>query len=105
MGKRVLVAARDLFFRSKLTAVVQAAGAELTRDDAACDLAVVELGPADVVERIRALAGAGGTGAGVRVARDAERAARRAGRGGGGGGELRRGGKTQETAGRGRPRA
>ncbi|MGH7546997.1 MAG: hypothetical protein ACREMM_02325 [Gemmatimonadales bacterium] len=59
MGKRVLVAARDLFFRSKLTAVVQAAGAELTRDDAACDLAVVELGPADVVDRIRALAGRG----------------------------------------------
>lgn len=59
MGRRVLVAARDLFFRSKLNAVVRAAGAELTNDDAACDLAVVELGPADVVDRIEAIAGRG----------------------------------------------
>lgn len=59
MSRRVLVAARDLFFRSKLTAVVRAAGAELTSDDAACDLAVVELGPADVMDRIQALVGRG----------------------------------------------
>jgi len=59
MAKRVLVAARDLFFRSKLTGVVQAAGAEVTRDDTMCDLAVVELGPADVEARIRALVGRG----------------------------------------------
>ena len=58
MGKRVLVAARDLFFRSKLQGVVQAAGAEVTRD-APCDLAVVELGGAGVEDRIRDLVGRG----------------------------------------------
>lgn len=47
MPKRVLLATADLLFRSKLGGVVTAAGAELTRDEAACDLAVLELaGPA-----------------------------------------------------------
>jgi hypothetical protein len=58
MGKRVLVAARDLFFRSKLQGVVQAAGAELTREEP-CDLAVLELGAAGVADRIRDLVGRG----------------------------------------------
>jgi hypothetical protein len=54
MGKRVLVAARDLFFRAKLNAVIQAAGAESTTDEP-CDLAVLELGRSGVEERIQAL--------------------------------------------------
>lgn len=57
MGKRVLVATRDLFFRSKLEAVVRAGGGELVQDE--CDLAVVELGGADAEARIRALVGRG----------------------------------------------
>lgn len=56
MAKRVLVAARDLVFRSKLVAVLKAAGAEATHDAAACHLAVIELGAPDVDGRIRALA-------------------------------------------------
>ena len=58
MGKRVLLAARDLFFRSKLQGVVQAAGAAVTRESP-CDLAVVELGGLGVEDRIRALVGEG----------------------------------------------
>jgi len=54
MGKRVLIAARDLFFRSKLNGVVQAAGADVTRDPP-CDIAVVELGGADAAQRIQDL--------------------------------------------------
>jgi hypothetical protein len=50
----VLLATRDLFFRSKLGAVVQAAGGEVTRNESACDVAVIELG-ADSEQRIRAL--------------------------------------------------
>ena len=47
MAKRVLLVTADLLFRSKLAAVVAAAGGEVTRDEAACDLAVLELaGPA-----------------------------------------------------------
>ena len=41
--KRVLLATADLLFRSKLGSVVTAAGAEVTRDETACDLAVLEL--------------------------------------------------------------
>ena len=59
MAKRVYVGARDLFFRSKLRAVVQAAGAESAGDDAACDLAVIELGTADAETRVRALVARG----------------------------------------------
>src|SRR5207247_5265502 len=44
MAKRVLLVTRDLLFRSKLGGVVAAAGAEVSRDEAACDLAVLELG-------------------------------------------------------------
>ncbi len=58
MGKRVLVVARDLFFRAKLQAVVEAAGAEVVKDEASCDVAVVELDPA-VDARIRGLVARG----------------------------------------------
>ena len=53
MAKRVLLATKDLFFRSKLQAVVRSAGAEVTREEA-CDLAVVELG-AGQIETVRRL--------------------------------------------------
>jgi hypothetical protein len=59
MGKRVLVVARDLFFGAKLAAVVTAAGGEVVRDDAECDVAVVELGGPDTEGRVRALVGRG----------------------------------------------
>ena len=52
--KRVLVECRDLFFRGKIHAIVQSAGAELTRDEPA-DLAVIELGKLNVEARIREL--------------------------------------------------
>lgn len=45
---------RDLLFRGKLQEVVRAAGAESVRDEP-FDLAVVELGRANVQERIREL--------------------------------------------------
>jgi hypothetical protein len=44
VGKRVLLVTADLMFRSKLAGLVAAAGGEVTRDEARCDLAVVELG-------------------------------------------------------------
>jgi len=52
MPKRVYLATTDLVFRSKLGAVVQVAGAEVTRDEAACDLVVIELGGRDTAARI-----------------------------------------------------
>lgn len=78
MGKRVLVAARDLFFRSKLAAVVTGAGGEVVRDESACDLAVVELGGGDAEARIIALVGRGipVLAFGSHVKADALRAAR-----------------------------
>jgi len=54
MPKRVLVECRDLFFRGKLQEVVRSAGAEPTRDEP-FDVAVVELGKANVETRIRGL--------------------------------------------------
>ena len=42
-GRRVHLLTRDLLFRGKLAGVVGAAGGEVTRDSAECDLAVVEL--------------------------------------------------------------
>src|SRR5213592_4212365 len=59
MPRQVFVATRDLFFRSKLARVVVAAGAELTRDEAACDLAVLEIEPAGSTDRIATLAARG----------------------------------------------
>jgi hypothetical protein len=52
MARRVLLATRDLLFRSKLGAVVAAAGAEVSRDEACCDVAVLELGGPEAPERI-----------------------------------------------------
>jgi hypothetical protein len=78
---KVLVATRDLFFRAKLGAVVQAAGAEAVRDETACDLAVIELGGPDAEPRIRALVARGipVLAFGSHVKADALRAAREAG--------------------------
>ena len=59
MAKRVLVETPDLLFRSKLAAAVTAAGGEVTRDAGACDLAVLELGPVDARDRIRAFVARG----------------------------------------------
>ena len=55
MAKRVLLATPDLLFRSKLRAVVAAAGAEVSRDETACDLVVLELTGAGTAERIAQL--------------------------------------------------
>lgn len=52
--KRVLVECRDLFFRGKIQAVLDAAGGALAREDP-LDLAVLELGKPGVDERIRDL--------------------------------------------------
>ncbi len=78
---KVLLATRDLFFRSKLGAVVQAAGGETTREEAACDLAVIELGTPDAEQRMRALVARGipVLAFGSHVKPDALRAAREAG--------------------------
>jgi len=56
--KRVLVDCRDLFFRAKLQAILAASGAEPAREEP-YDLAVVELGKADVPQRISDLVGRG----------------------------------------------
>lgn len=56
MVKRVLVVARDLVFKSKLRAVVTAAGAEVVTDETQCDLAVVEIEAPQWEARIRGLA-------------------------------------------------
>lgn len=81
MGRRVLLATRDLLFRSKLGAVVAAAGGEVTKDEAACELAVIELDAAGAEERIRALVGRGVPvlAFGSHVKADLLRAAREAG--------------------------
>jgi len=78
---RVLVATRDLMFRSKLGAVVQAAGAEGTRDEAAADLVVLDVEAPGAVERIRGLVGQGVAvlAFGPHVQTDLLRAAREAG--------------------------
>jgi hypothetical protein len=77
---KVFLGTRDLFFRSKLGAVVQAAGGELTRDEGTCELAVIELG-VDAEPRIRALVARGipVLAFGSHVEADALRAAREAG--------------------------
>jgi len=59
MAKRVYLATTDLVFRSKLGVAVGTAGAEVTRDEAVCDLAVIELGGPVATESIRALVARG----------------------------------------------
>src|SRR2546430_10604403 len=81
MTKRVWLATRDLLFRSKLGGIVAAAGADLSRDQAACDLAVVELGGSGATERIGELVRRGipGLAYGSHVQGERLRAARDAG--------------------------
>jgi hypothetical protein len=81
MAERVYLATTDLVFRSKLAAVVTGGGAEVTRDEAACDLVVVELDAPGALDRVRAAAGRGGSvlAFGAHVDADALRAARDAG--------------------------
>ena len=55
MAKRVWLATRDLLFRSKLGGVVAAGGGEVSRDEGACDLAVLEFGGPGAIERIAEL--------------------------------------------------
>ena len=51
--RRVYLLTRDLLFRGKLGGVVEGAGGSVTRDAAACELAVVELESRGWEERIR----------------------------------------------------
>ena len=53
MARRVYLLTRDLVFRGKLGGVVAAAGGEVTRDPARCDLVVVELEAREWEDRIR----------------------------------------------------
>ena len=55
----MLLATRDLIFRSKLGAVVQAAGAEATRDEDAADLVALDVEAPGAIEHIRGLVGRG----------------------------------------------
>jgi hypothetical protein len=57
--RRVYLLTRDLVFRGKLGGLVAVAGGEVTRDAAACELAVIELGAAGWEERVRELTGRG----------------------------------------------
>jgi hypothetical protein len=59
MAKRVYLATRDLLFRGKLGAVCAAAHAEVVRDEAACDLAVLELDAAGAADQLRGLVAQG----------------------------------------------
>ena len=81
MPRQVFLGTRDLLFRSKLARVVAAAGAELTRDEAACDLAVLEIEQAGLTHRIATLAARGTPvlAYGSHVRADLLRAAREAG--------------------------
>ncbi len=54
----MLVECRDLFFRGKLQAILTTSGAELVRAEP-CDVAVIELGAADVPQRIAQLVARG----------------------------------------------
>jgi hypothetical protein len=81
MAKRVYLATRDLVFRSKLSEVVASAGADATRDEAACDLAVLDVAAPDALERIRGFVARGVAvlAYGPHVDADLLRAAREAG--------------------------
>ena len=57
--KRVCLLTTDLLFRSKLDAVVAAAGGAVTRDEAGCDLAVVDLADGARAGRIGDFVGRG----------------------------------------------
>jgi len=59
MGKRVWVSARDLTFRSKLRAVVEAAGGQVVGAAAEAEVGVIEVGVPGWEERVRELVGRG----------------------------------------------
>jgi hypothetical protein len=59
MPTRVLVETRDLLFRAKLRTAAETAGADVVRDAAGCDLAVLDAQNAGAAERIRTLVGQG----------------------------------------------
>jgi hypothetical protein len=79
--KRVLLVAPDLLFRSKLGAVIAESGAEVSRDEAASDLVVIELGDSRAIDRIGQLVERGITvlAYGAHVRPELLRAARDAG--------------------------
>jgi hypothetical protein len=81
LATRVLLVTTDLVFRSKLAGVIAAAGGEVTRDEAQCDLAVLELGGRPAAERVGDLVRRGirVLAFGAHVQPDALRAAREAG--------------------------
>jgi hypothetical protein len=57
--KRICLLTADLLFRSKLGAVVAAAGGEVTRDEAGCDLAVIDVADATRAGRVGEFVGQG----------------------------------------------
>lgn len=77
---RVLLETTDLFFRAKLDGLIRSCGCQPTRVPPA-DVAVIELGKPDALQRIGVLADAGipVLAFGSHVAADALRAAREAG--------------------------
>jgi CheY-like chemotaxis protein len=81
MPKRVLLVTKDLLFRSKLGAVVAAAGGEVVKDVAGCDLAVMDIEIPGAIDRIRGLVTSGTPvlAYGSHVLADLLRAAREAG--------------------------
>jgi predicted DsbA family dithiol-disulfide isomerase len=80
-GMKVLLATRDLIFRSKLGAVVREGGGEMARDEESSDLVVLDVEAPGAVERIRGLAlqGVSVLAFGPHVRADLLRAAREAG--------------------------
>lgn len=81
MAKRVFLATRDLLFRAKLGGAVAAAGGEVSRDEGACDLVVLDLTDPAALGRIGDLVGRGAAvlAYGAHVQPEALRAARAAG--------------------------
>ena len=81
MGKRVLLAGADLLLRSKLAGVVDAAGGEITREEAQCDLAVVAIEAPGAQDRVKEMIarGVAVVAFGPHVRADLLRAAREAG--------------------------
>ncbi|HYT72507.1 MAG TPA: hypothetical protein VEK78_14075 [Gemmatimonadales bacterium] len=80
MPKRAFLGTHDLLFRSKLEGLVKAGGWEVTRDEAACEVAVLEI-EAGATDRIRGFVARGVPvlAYGSHVRADLLRAAREAG--------------------------
>ena len=81
MPKRVLLATKDLMFRSKLGTAVTTEGGEVVKDPAACDLVVLDVESPGAVDRIRGFVASGTPvlAYGSHVLADLLRAARDAG--------------------------